>query len=124
MQMLMCAASLELSPCLRGTHLAEHLSEELQKPFQAMSFDAMGRHMVRLSSCHTILLLPTLHAPNVAKTFLYAFCNLPTLYLFTLSRGLGWDLTVLLQASTVEIEIIGSVVFVCRQMSHPQGMLI
>jgi hypothetical protein len=107
-QMLMCAASLELSPCLRGTHLAEHLSEELQKPFQAMSFDAMGRHMVRLSSCRTILLIPTLHAPNAAKTF-----NLPTLYLFTLSRGLAWDLTVLFQASTVDIEILGSVVFPC-----------
>lgn len=51
-------------------------------------------------------------------------CNLPTPYLFTLRRGLAWDLTVLLQASTVDFEIIGSVVFVCRQMSHPQGMLI
>lgn len=113
MQMLMCAASLELSPCLRGTHLADHLSEELQKPFQAMSFDAMGRHMVRLSSCHTILLLPTLHALNVAKPFLYAFFATSQLHT-SLLLGAAWRGTSLFYSKqALWISRLLEVLFLC-----------
>ncbi|BDA44648.1 probable protein SEMI-ROLLED LEAF 2 at N-terminal half [Coccomyxa sp. Obi] len=37
------ASSLELSPCLRGSHLSARLPEELQKPFQPLPFDVRGR---------------------------------------------------------------------------------
>ncbi len=49
------AVSLELSPCLRGSHLSARLPEELQKAFKPLSFDVRGRetvrHLVKELSC-------------------------------------------------------------------------